>query len=35
MSLSDLVVGGTESVLHGDAVIRRRFPDVDPRVLEI
>lgn len=35
MSLRDLVVGGTQSVLHSDAVIRRRFADVDPRVLEI
>ena len=35
MSLRDLIVGRAHAVLHSEAVIRRRFPDVDSRVLEI
>ena len=35
MSLRDLVVNSAQSVLHSEAVIRRRFPDVDPKVLAI
>ena len=35
MSLRDSVVKQVHAVLHSDAVIRRRFPDVDPKVLEI
>lgn len=35
MSLRDRLVDAAQSVLHSDAVIRRRFPDVDPIVLDI
>ena len=35
MNLRDLIVGRAHAVLHSDAVIRRRFPDVDPRVIAI
>ena len=35
MSLRDLIVGRAHAALHSDAVIRRRFPDVDPRVRAI
>ena len=35
MSLRDRLVGAAQSVLHSEAVIRRRFPDVDPVVLAI
>jgi hypothetical protein len=35
MSLRDTVVKQVQSVLHSDGLIRRRFPDVDPRVLDI
>ena len=35
MSLRDTVVKQVQSVLHSDGLIRRRFPDVDPKVLDI
>jgi O-methyltransferase len=35
VSLRDRVVSSAQSVLHSDAVIRRRFPDVDRRILDI
>ncbi|HEY3797821.1 MAG TPA: TylF/MycF/NovP-related O-methyltransferase [Caulobacteraceae bacterium] len=35
MSLRDALVDRMQSVLHSQAVIRRRFPDADPKVLEI
>ena len=35
MNLRDLIVGRAQAVLHADAVIRRRFPDVDKRVIAI
>jgi len=35
MSLRDAIAKQTLEVLHSDAVIRRRFPDVDPKVLAI
>jgi O-methyltransferase len=35
LSLRDLIVARVQAVLHSDAVIRRRFPDVDGRVIDI
>ncbi len=35
MNLRDLIVGRAHAVLHSDAVVRRRFPDVDRRVVDI
>jgi len=35
VSLRDLIVARAQAVLHSDAVIRRRFPDVDGRVIDI
>ena len=35
MSLRDSVVKQVHAVLHSEGVIRRRFPDVDPKVLAI
>ena len=35
MSLRDTVVKQVHAVLHSDGVIRRRFPDIDPKVLDI
>ncbi|HZZ88745.1 MAG TPA: TylF/MycF/NovP-related O-methyltransferase [Caulobacteraceae bacterium] len=35
MSLRDAIVGRVHAVLHSDAVFRRRFPDVEPRIREI
>jgi len=35
LNLRDLIVGRAHAVLHSDAVIRRRFPDVDRRVVDI
>lgn len=35
MSLRELIVGRVHAALHSDAVIRRRFSDVDPRVIGI
>ena len=35
MSLRDLIVERVHAALHSDAVIRRRFPDVDARVIDI
>ena len=35
MSLRELIVARAQAVLHSDAVIRRRFPDVDGRVIDI
>jgi O-methyltransferase len=35
LSLRDLIVARVQAVLHSDAVIRRRFPDVDRRVIGI
>jgi O-methyltransferase len=35
LNLRDLIVGRAHAVLHSDAVVRRRFPDVDRRVIDI
>lgn len=35
MSLRDAIASRVHAVLHSDAVIRRRFPDVDPKVRAI
>jgi len=35
LSLREMIVARAHAVLHSDAVIRRRFPDVDGRVVEI
>jgi O-methyltransferase len=35
VSLRDLIVERVHAALHSDAVIRRRFPDVDARIIEI
>jgi O-methyltransferase len=35
LSFRDLIVARVQAVLHSDAVIRRRFPDVDRRVIDI
>jgi hypothetical protein len=35
MSLRERLVSAAQSVLHSDPIIRRRFADVDPRVLDI
>jgi O-methyltransferase len=35
LNLRDLIVGRAHAVLHSDAVVRRRFPDVDRRVVDI
>jgi predicted O-methyltransferase YrrM len=35
LSLRDVVASSAYSMLHSNALIRRRFPDVDARVLEI
>jgi O-methyltransferase len=35
VSLRELIVARAQALLHSDAVIRRRFPDVDGRVIDI
>jgi O-methyltransferase len=35
LNLRDLIVGRAHAVMHSDAVMRRRFPDVDRRVVDL